>query len=183
MAYTSVYNGIGASGKGFGLSKANRNYTTRYFKATHASGDIRVGYDLMEWKSTGGGEVKRNVAYVNKSGAAAGATINATHDTLRMGTSGTISGAANAARFTLETGDSMTPGGTIGIIQIDNFTGSSNTLANAAGIRFTKAGSTDLPYAMAFDDDQFAKGGTASSADGIKIRWHDGATKYLMVGT
>lgn len=174
--------GVGSSGTPFKLSKSNRNYTTRYFKATHSSGDIRVNYDYMKWTSTGGGEVSRLYAVTAGTGVATGATVNALHATCYAYT-GTVSGASNAARFTVSTAASLSPGGTRGAIQIDNDHGSGATVGNCAGIRFTKSGTTDGGFAMAFDDDQYAKGSTATSADGIAIRWHDGTTKYIMIGS
>ncbi len=184
MAYTSMKGGVGSATRPCKLTKNYQNYTTRYFTTPVATGyDMRVSYDMLEFTSTGGGEVTRNIAYVNGTSAATGGTINAQHNTLRLAATATVSGAANAARFTVEGAAGGTPGGTIGVIQIDNNLGASATVSNLAGIRFTKSGSTDMPFAMAFDDDQFAKGSTATSADGIKIRWHDGTTKYIMVGS
>ena len=81
MAYSSVYRGFGSTANQFVLSKANRNYTTRYFKTTHSSGDIRAYYDRMYFTGGGGGEVYRPVLTQNAA-TVTGATVNAIHDDL-----------------------------------------------------------------------------------------------------
>jgi hypothetical protein len=183
MAYTSIMHGVGKSTNMFKLSKASRNYTTQYFQATHASGDIRIQYIKLKFTSTGGGEVYRAVAEIGGLLVATGGTVNAGHFTLKVNDGKTVSGAANALRLSLETAATNTPGGTLSVLQLDNYSGASNTLGNASFIRVSKSGGTDMPFFIYFDDDQMFKGSTATSADGIKIRFHDGTTKYLMVGS
>ncbi len=55
MAYTSVYNHIGSTINPMRLSKANRNYSTQYFKTVNTSGDIRALYQRMYFTRGGTG--------------------------------------------------------------------------------------------------------------------------------
>jgi hypothetical protein len=150
MAYSSVKGAVGNATNPFTLSLANRNYTTRYFKPTHASGDIRGFYDKLFFYGAGGGEVYRAVAEASKPGSAAGATLNAAHFTGRVGSvgsvNGTVSGALNAVRATLEVaGTTPTPGGTLSAIQLDSNIVTGATMGTKdAFIRVTQSGAVNL---------------------------------------
>lgn len=172
---------VGSSSKPVSSGVANHNFKRVDTKTYATSGDCRQSYLKQTFAAAGSGEVARIYAVASGTGVATGGTVNAVHATLSV--TGTVSGAGNAIRATIGCAASATPGGTTAALQIDSDIGGSATVSNMAGIRFTKSGSTDLPFAFAFDDDQATKGSTATSADGIKIRWHDGTTKYIMVGS
>lgn len=142
MAYTSIKDGLASSARPYVLSKASRNFTTKYFKATHASGDIRISYVKQLFNSTGGGEIIRAVAAANGTGCAAGATINAAHFTGRVEAAKTVSGALNAVRATLEVaGTTPTPGGTLAAFQLDSNISTGWTAgANDAFMRVSNSG-------------------------------------------
>jgi hypothetical protein len=156
---------------------------SRYAGPTGVTGS-RYHYGDMEFTSTGGGEYLRVRGIANTTSAATASTINAIHATGRVASGATVSGALNAVRATLEVaGTNPTPGGTLAALQLDGNIVTGATMGIASFIRVSKSGATDMPFFINFEDDQNAKGGTASSSDGIKIRWHDGTTKYIMVGT
>ena len=178
----SPYAGSSAKPVTTGKSGKFQEIYTQSF-ATTASGDVRGLYWKHWWKSTGGGEIQRLYSVVDGTGVATGATANALHATIDTTATGTVSGAANAIRATVGCAAAATPGGTMGGIQLDSNIGANATVSNMALIRATKSGSVDVPFFLAMDDDQVAKGSSCTSTDGIKIRWHDGTTKYLMVGT
>lgn len=161
------------------------NFQRSYYRSTQTSGvGIRAHYEDLEFTGTIGGEVLRLRGIANTTGAATGSTINAAHFTGRVEAAKTVSGALNALRCTLEVaGTNPTPGGTLAALQLDSNIVTGATMGIASMIRASKSGATDMPFFVNFEDDQFAKGSTATSADGIKIRWHDGTTKYLMVGS
>jgi hypothetical protein len=142
MAYTSVANGVGDANRRLTLSKANRNYTTQYFRNTHTSGDIRILYLHDRFEGAGSGDVIRAVCEAYKTGSFAGGTGNAAHFTGRVADGKTVSGALNAVRATLEVaGAATTPGGTLAAIQLDSNVTHDTTLgANDAFIRVTNSG-------------------------------------------
>lgn len=174
MAYTSVERGIGDSGRRLQLSKANRNFTTQYFKSSHASGDVRIQYLHDRFTSTGGGDIIRGVAEAYATGCAAGATINAAHFTGRVGAATTIAGALNALRATLEiAGTAQTPGGTLSAIQLDSNAVVDTVLgAEDAYLRVTNSGSVGLKNLLNIEVAPAANSATAlvaTSANAVTL--------------
>lgn len=142
MAYTSVTGAVGDANRRLTLSQASRNYTTRYFRTSHASGDIRINYDHMRFGAAGSGDVIRAVAEAYATGSAAAGTINGAHITGRVGSAGTVSGALNAIRATLEIArTSGSAGGTLAALQLDSNVSHDNAMgANDAFVRVTNSG-------------------------------------------
>jgi hypothetical protein len=142
MAYSSVTGAVGDANRRLTLSQASRNYTTRYFRTAHASGDIRINYDHMRFAAAGSGEVIRATAEAYGTGSAAGGTINGAHITGRVGSAGTVSGALNAIRATLEIArTSGSAGGTLAALQLDSNVSHDNAMgANDAFVRVTNSG-------------------------------------------
>lgn len=184
MAYTSVTGGVGDANRRLTLSKASRNYTTRYFRTSHASGDIRINYDHMRFSAAGSGEVIRAVAEAYATGSAAAGTINGAHITGRVGIGGTVSGALNAIRATLEVaGTTPTPGGTLAAIELDVNASASTTWGNEdAFIRITNSGSTALTnllnMAAPSNGTILATHSTQTNTHSIKFR-AGGVTYYI----
>lgn len=194
MAYTSVNNGVGSTARRFGMSKANRNYTTQYFQNSHSSGDIRAYYIHQRYTGVGGGEVYRPVAEAYGSGCAAGATINAIHATGRVGSSGTVSGALNAIRATLEVGGTTpTPGGTLSALQLDSNIAAGATIGStSAFVRVSDSGTADLlinllsmPVPSAKHDSKLfvARHADCTASHGIRIVDGAGTPYWIMVST
>jgi len=153
MAYTSVYHGIGSSTLPFVLSKANRNYSTFYFKFTNASGDIRDQYRRVQWTSTGGGEVLRIYAQTANAAAATGGTINGIHATLDI-YSGAISGTASAIRANLASSASITPGGIVSALFLSAGLGATCTITDNCSfihVNDTGAGTSIVDCFINFD--------------------------------
>jgi hypothetical protein len=174
MAYRSIRNGVGTSSNPFVLSQASTNYSTKYFKATHTSGDIRETYDKVSYSAAGGGEVYRAVASATGTSVATGGTVNAAHFTGNVASGGTVSGALNAVRATLEVaGTTPTPGGTLAALQLDSNIVTGATLgANTAFVRVSNSGATAIPNIFNFEAASSAvvvSGGTYSTADGYLV--------------
>jgi len=127
--YTSVYHGIGTATHPFKMGKANRNYSTCYFKATNSSGDVRDQYRRAQWVNTGGGEVYRIYAQTANAAAATGGTINGIHSTLDI-YSGAVSGTASAIRATIASSASITPGGITSALFLSAGLGASSTITD-----------------------------------------------------
>ena len=188
MAYGSVYRGFGSTANQFVLSKANRNYTTRYFKTTHSSGDIRAYYDRMYFTGGGGGEVYRPVLTQNAA-TVTGATVNAIHATLGFGTSGNLlGGLGHAARFSLDTPDAAVTGNS-GVIGLDINAGGTSTSVGQrmAFMRATLGGNATGAAALEDGVSLISLNGfTAATGNvytGNSVRCDvDGTQKYIMLG-
>ena len=131
-------------------STADQKLYANYAETTATTGDTRLLYDKLFFEGAGGsGEVHRVFGVVNNVTAATGGTVNGAHISLEIdGTSGAISGAANAVRATLG-GSSPTPGGTIAAIQVDiNFVAGVTLPGSASFIRVTDTNTTKIPNLM-----------------------------------
>lgn len=151
MAYQSVYNHLGSTINPFKLSKANKNYTTQYFKTVNTSGDIRALYQRMYFTRGGAGEVHRLYATQDYA-TVTGGTINALHASLGFGTSGNLlGGLGHAARFSLDAPNAALTGNS-GVIGLDINAGGTSTSVGqrCAIIRSTLGG--DATGAAALED-------------------------------
>lgn len=163
-------------------SNANSSYAT----TSVASGDTRLNYDKLFFTGAGGGEVQRNFAVVTVAGAAVGATINGTHNTLSVDGSGTISGAGNAVRATIG-GTSTNPGGTLAALQLDSDFATGGTWSNASFMRATNSGTGAMTYfanlPVTGSGLMLAPHTTQVMTDSIRIIMSDGNVRYIMLTT
>ena len=163
-----------------------------YARAAHATGDVRAHYEDLEFTSTGGGECFRVRSIVNKTGAAAGETINAAHFTTVINSAKTVAGAANALRVTLEVqGTTPSPGGTLAALQVATLIPTGWTDPGAAFIRFTDDGVGvlsqlfKLPHAPAVHDltTLFVSSADKTATHMIRITDSAGTVYWLLATT
>lgn len=141
MAYSSYEAHLGSTANPFKLSKANKNYTTQYFKTVNTSGDVRALYQRVYFTRGGAGEVHRLYATQNYA-TVTGGTINALHASLGFGTGGALlGGLGHAARFSVDTPDAAMTGN-CGVIGLDLNAGGTSTSVGqeVAFIRATMGG-------------------------------------------
>lgn len=153
-----------------------------YFSTTATSGSSRVINARLYFGAAGDGEAIRAYGIVNNVTAAVGGTVNGLHATLQVnGTSGTVSGAANAIRATFAQGASNVAGGTCAVIQLDSDLDNAATVpATLSYLRCTNSNTKKVDNLFAFDGISttlYASAGTGSGSAGNAT--HCAAQKVL----
>jgi hypothetical protein len=164
---------------------ASKNFIDFRTQSTATSGDSRALY-LKHLIAGAGGDGEAGRFYTVVAGVAAGGSSHGVHATGALDATGTSPGQLAGVRATFEVATSTRSlAGTFAALIVESNVGTGVTLPGSNSfIRVVDTGAVHLDNLFDLDASAtgIVKGSTATSNNGIKIKWTDGTTKYIMVG-